>query len=129
MRHRISAESADDVGGERARRPKAVEGAHRRPQRVEADMGAGPVVAEREAASADDGFLALDPGDRRRAGAGDHQAAVGPGMGADACGHGVVRRAHEAKARKRLDDPRRVARILDPGEPEADRDPRSGRRP
>ena len=123
-RHSIAAEAADDVSGERARRPEAVEGAHRRPHCVEADMGARPVVAEGETAAANDGFLSPDPGDRRRAGAGDHKPAVGAGVGADAGGHSVVRRPHEAKARKRLDDPRRVARVLDPREPEADRQSR-----
>ena len=87
-------------------------------------MGARPIVAEGEAASADDGLLSLDPGDRRRAGAGDHQPAIGAGMSADACGHSIVRRPHEAQVRKRLDDPRRIARVLDSGEPESDRDPR-----
>ena len=43
-------------------------------------------------------------------------------MGADAGGGGVVRRAHEAKARKSRGHSRGVARLFEPGDPEADRD-------
>ena len=64
-------------------------------------MGARPVVAEHEASSADDGFRSPNPGDRCGAGAGDHQPAVGVRMGADARGHRVVRRPHEAQANRR----------------------------
>ena len=81
-------------------------------------MRAGSVVAEREPAPANDGFLTLNACDRRRAGAGDHQPAVRAGVGADAGGGGVVRRAHQPKAGKSGGHPRLVASLLEPGEPE-----------
>ena len=87
-------------------------------------MGGGPIVAEREAASSDDRFPAGDADDRDRAGTGVHQPAVRAGMGADAGGRCVVCRAHQPIARKRLDDPRLVARVAEAGKPEADRDAR-----
>ena len=94
-------------------------------------MGARAVVAEREAASADDGFPSANARDRRRAGPGDHEPAVRAGMGADASGHGVIRGADKPVARKRVHDRRRVARLLDSREPEANRDSRliSARKP
>ena len=84
-------------------------------------MRARAVIAEREAASADDGFLALNACDRRRAGPGDHQAAVRAGVRADAGGGRVVRRAHKPKAGKSRRHSRLVAPLLEPGKPEADR--------
>ena len=62
--------------------------------------------------------LAPNARDRRRAGAGDHQAAVRAGMRADAGGRRVVRRAHEPKAGKSRRHSRLVAALLEPGEPE-----------
>ena len=66
--------------------------------------------------------VAPNAGDRRRAGAGDDEPAVRARMRADAGGGGVVRRAHEPKARKSRRDSRLVAPVLESGEPEADRD-------
>ena len=123
-RHRIVAEFAKDFAGQRARRREPVISAGRGAQRFEADMGGGAVVAEREAASADDGFAAGDPGDRNRAGAGVHEPPVRAGMRADAGGCRVVRRARDSVARKRRDDPRFVARVAEARKAETDRDPR-----
>ena len=118
-RHRIAAEFSQDVVGQRARRRKAVKCAHRGTQRIEADMRARSVVAERESASANDGFLALNARDRRRAGAGDHQPAVRAGVRADASGGRVVRRAHKPKAGKSRGHSRLVASLLEAGKPES----------
>ena len=85
-------------------------------------MGARSVVAEREAASANDGFRGPNARDRRRAGAGDHQPAVRAGVRADAGGGRVVRRAYEAKAGKSRRHPRLVASLLEPRKPESDCD-------
>jgi hypothetical protein len=86
-------------------------------------VGARSVVAERESASADDGFVALNAGDRRRPGAGDDEPAVRAGMGADAGGGGVVRCAYEPKARKSRRHSRLVALLLEPRKPESHCDP------
>ena len=122
-RHRIAAEFGQDVVSQRARRRKTVKCAHRRTQRIEADMGARSVVAERKAASANDRFFSLNARDRRRAGAGDHQPAVRAGVRADAGGGRVVRRAHEPKAGKGRRHPRLVASLLEAGKPESHCDP------
>ena len=66
--------------------------------------------------------VASNARDRRRAGAGDHQPAVRAGVRADAGGGRVVRRAHEPKAGKSRRHSRLVASLLEPGEPETDRD-------
>ena len=86
-----------------------------------------PVVAQREAASADDRLVTCDASDRDCARSGVDQAAVGAGMGADAGRGQVIRRAQEAKPRKRRDDWRFIARVAEACEAEADRDlPPSG---
>ena len=81
-----------------------------------------PSSPSAKSAPADDRLLAPNPGDRGRAGAGDDQPAVRAGVGADAGGGRIVRRAHQAKAGKGGRYSRRVAFFLEPGEPEADRD-------
>ena len=119
-----SSKALKNLRRQRAGRRKAVVGAGRRAQRGKPDMGARAVVAEREAAPADDGLLAADPRDRGRAGAGDDEPPVRPGVSADAGGRRVVRRAYERVAGKGLAYSRRVGRVVQSGEAEADGDAR-----
>src|SRR3984885_2617474 len=114
----IATGSAHLFGSGRVRGRKTVECAHRRTQRIEPDMGARSVIAEREPAPANDGLLALNARDRRRTGAGDHQPAITAGVRADTGGCGVVRRAHKPKAGKSRGHSRLVASLLESGEPE-----------
>ncbi len=70
--------------------PQPIVGEGRGAQRGKSDVGSRPVVAEREAATADNRLPPIDPYDRCRAGSGNDEAALGPGMSADARGRRVI---------------------------------------
>ena len=62
---------------------------------VGADARRRAVVADEKTAPADHRLAPAHPRDRRRAGAGDDQCAVGAAMGAQARRHRVIGGAHE----------------------------------
>ena len=110
LRHpqRIGIELGQQGARQPAHRLETVEGAQRRAHGVGADAGARSVVAEQEAAPADDSCDAGDAGDARRARAGDDQSAVARAIRADAGGHGVIGHLDSRPAGKRGGDARGV---------------------
>ena len=119
-----SSNALENLRRHRAGRRQAIIGAGRRAQPGKPDMGAGAVVAESKAPPADDGLLAADPRDRGRAGSGDDEPPVRSSVSAEAGGRSVVRGAYERVAGKGLAYSRRVARIVQASEAEADGDAR-----